>query len=85
MTTPPRSPLLTTTLAVPAGEALRVTVVADTHSSPNPAALVHLRRLGPHAILHAGDIGDPAVLDALAEIAPCSTGAIRVASDLVFV
>jgi len=48
----------------------RVAVVADTHSSPHPAAAGHLAALRPDAILHAGDIGDLAVLDGLARIAP---------------
>jgi hypothetical protein len=49
---------------------LRLAVVADTHSTPHPAATKHLRALAPDAILHAGDIGDLSVLDALAAIAP---------------
>jgi putative phosphoesterase len=49
---------------------LRLAVVADTHSAPHPAATKHLRLLSPDAILHAGDVGDPAVLDELAAIAP---------------
>jgi uncharacterized protein len=49
---------------------LRLAVVADTHSAPHPAMTTHLRLLSPDAILHAGDIGDLAVLDELAKIAP---------------
>lgn len=52
------------------GPALRLAVVADTHSSPQPGTLDQLRTLAPDAILHAGDIGDLAVLDALREVAP---------------
>ena len=48
----------------------RIAVVADTHSRPHPDAARHLAALAPAAILHAGDIGDPSVLDALATIAP---------------
>lgn len=48
----------------------RLAVVADTHSSPHPDAVRHLAALRPDAIVHAGDIGDPAVLDQLAAIAP---------------
>lgn len=57
-------------LALPAEGAMRLVVVADTHSRPDPrsAALIAAQR--PDRILHAGDIGAPAVLDALAEIAP---------------
>ena len=49
---------------------LRLAVVADTHSLPHPAIAKHLGALAPDAILHAGDIGDLAVLDALRAIAP---------------
>lgn len=60
----------TATLAVPAEAPLRLAVVADTHSSPHPRAAAHLRAWAPHAILHAGDIGELTVLDELAVIAP---------------
>jgi putative phosphoesterase len=50
--------------------ALRIAVVADTHSAPHPSAIDHLRVARPDAILHAGDIGDLSVLDALASVAP---------------
>ena len=49
---------------------LRLAVVADTHSEPHPSCLGHLKTLAPDAILHAGDIGDLEVLDALAAVAP---------------
>jgi putative phosphoesterase len=45
-------------------------VVADTHSRPDPRAADLIAAQRPHHILHAGDIGAPAVLDALAEHAP---------------
>ena len=49
---------------------LRLAVVADTHSLPHPRAAEHLAACAPDAILHAGDIGDLAVLDQLSGIAP---------------
>lgn len=49
---------------------LRIAVVADTHSAPHPDARRHLETWRPDAILHAGDIGDLAVLEGLAAIAP---------------
>jgi uncharacterized protein len=49
---------------------LRLAVVADTHSHPHPEALGLIRALEVDAILHGGDIGDLAVLDQLAEVAP---------------
>lgn len=52
--------------------ALRLAVVADTHSAPHPRTAQLLRDLRPDRILHAGDIGDLEVLDALAAIAPVS-------------
>ncbi len=48
----------------------RIGVVADTHARPDPRALAQLAELGPDVILHAGDIGARAVLDALATLAP---------------
>jgi putative phosphoesterase len=44
--------------------------VADTHSKPHPATAERLAELRPDVILHAGDIGELAVLDRLAEVAP---------------
>jgi putative phosphoesterase len=49
---------------------LRLAVVSDTHSQPHEATHGHLSALRPDAILHAGDIGDLAVLDDLAKVAP---------------
>jgi len=51
-------------------DAKRIVVVSDTHSSPHPATAKRLTALAPDAILHGGDIGDLAVLDELAKIAP---------------
>jgi uncharacterized protein len=48
----------------------RFAVVADTHSKPHPATRQRLLELKPDVILHAGDIGDLVVLEALAEVAP---------------
>jgi putative phosphoesterase len=49
---------------------LRLACVADTHSNPHPNTQSLLRALQPDAILHGGDIGDLAVLEQLATIAP---------------
>jgi uncharacterized protein len=57
------------------GGAVRLVVVADTHSLPHPRAAELIAREKPDHILHAGDIGDLAVLEALAELAP--TSAVR--------
>ncbi|MFZ0661873.1 MAG: metallophosphoesterase family protein [Acidobacteriaceae bacterium] len=43
-------------------------VISDTHGLLRPQALAALR--GVNHILHAGDVGDPAILDALGSIAP---------------
>jgi uncharacterized protein len=43
-------------------------VISDTHGLMRPEALAALR--GSDHIIHAGDIGDPKILDALKEIAP---------------
>jgi putative phosphoesterase len=47
---------------------LRVGLISDTHSLMRPEALDALQ--GSDYIIHAGDIGDPRILSALAEIAP---------------
>jgi putative phosphoesterase len=52
------------------GGVVRLAVVADTHGTPDPRASKLLREARPDAILHAGDIGDLAVLDGLDAIAP---------------
>lgn len=49
---------------------VRLAVVADTHSRPHAAMGTRLVEFAPDAILHAGDIGDLALLDDLAKIAP---------------
>ena len=46
----------------------RLGLIADTHGLLRPQALVALE--GCAAILHAGDIGEGDILEALAEIAP---------------
>jgi hypothetical protein len=45
-------------------------VVSDTHSKPHPDLLAQLEAAAPHAILNAGDIGDLAVLEPFAALAP---------------
>ena len=45
-----------------------VGVISDTHSLLRPEALAALR--GSDYIIHAGDVGDPDILDRLNEIAP---------------
>jgi putative phosphoesterase len=63
---------VTRTVSLPAagGGPLRLAVVSDTHSEPHPAMGARLSEIAPAAILHAGDIGDLKVLDALARFAP---------------
>lgn len=53
-------------------------LISDTHGLLRPQALDALR--GSDAILHAGDIGDPMILDRLAEIAPVT--AVRGNNDM---
>ncbi len=45
-----------------------VGVISDTHGLLRPEALTALR--GSNYIIHAGDVGDPGILDKLAKIAP---------------
>ena len=47
---------------------MRIGVVSDTHGLLRPEALPKLK--GVESILHLGDVGDPAILDALRAIAP---------------
>jgi putative phosphoesterase len=48
----------------------RIAVVADTHGRPHPALGARLRSIAPRHCLHAGDVGDLAVLRLLEEVAP---------------
>ena len=47
---------------------LTIGVISDTHGLMRPEALKALR--GSDLILHAGDVGSPAILEALGAIAP---------------
>ena len=51
--------------------ALRIGLISDTHALLRPQALDFLQ--GSDALLHAGDIVDPATLERLAEIAPLTS------------
>jgi putative phosphoesterase len=57
-------------LPLRAGGSLRLAVVADSHSRPHLDTIAHLTAWRPDAILHAGDIGDLAVLEKLESVAP---------------
>ena len=68
---PPQTPTIArVTLQARSDGTLTIAVVADTHSRPNRKALAHIAELRPDAVLHAGDVGKPEVLDALRETAP---------------
>ncbi len=47
---------------------MRIAVVSDTHGLLRPEIFPDLAKVDH--ILHAGDVGDPAILDALRQIAP---------------
>jgi putative phosphoesterase len=57
-------------IALPADRPLRLVAVADTHANPDERAAALVAAERPDRILHGGDIGDRAVIDRLAEIAP---------------
>lgn len=57
-------------LALPAADRSRVVVVADTHGRPHPLLQERVATERPAAILHAGDVGERAVLERLAAVAP---------------
>jgi len=46
-------------------------VISDTHGLLRPEAIAALQ--GSDYIIHAGDVGDPAILSNLAAIAPVTT------------
>jgi putative phosphoesterase len=50
------------------GGVIRIGVISDTHGLLRPEALKALQ--GAEHILHAGDVGDAAILDALRAVAP---------------
>ena len=58
------------TLEVRPHGALRLVLVADTHGAPHPDSAKHIAAEKPDHILHAGDIGDLAVLGELEKLAP---------------
>ena|SRR5580698_496664 len=47
---------------------MKIGIISDTHGLLRPEAIAALR--GVEHILHAGDVGDPAILDELRRIAP---------------
>ena len=52
----------------PKARSLRIGLISDTHGLLRPEALQAMR--GSDYIVHAGDIGDSAILEQLAQIAP---------------
>lgn len=58
------------TISIPEDRPLSVVVVADTHSRPHPSLGERVAALAPDLVLHAGDIGDLGVLEALERLAP---------------
>ncbi len=51
-----------------AGKIVTIGVISDTHGLLRPEALAALQ--GSDSIIHAGDVGGPAILSKLAELAP---------------
>ena len=47
---------------------MKIGIISDTHGLLRPEAVAALR--GADRILHAGDIGDPGILDSLGQLAP---------------
>jgi putative phosphoesterase len=66
----PRPARRSASLALRGDGTLTIACVADTHSQPHAAIAERLAAIAPDAILHAGDIGDPAVIAGLAATAP---------------
>ena len=59
---------------------MRIAVISDTHGLLRPEAVAAFK--GVDHILHAGDVGDAAILTALAEIAPVTAIRGNVDRDL---
>jgi len=59
---------------------MRIGVISDTHGLLRPEALDALR--GCEQIIHAGDVGDAAILDALRAMAPLTAVRGNVDGDL---
>lgn len=57
-------------IAVRSDGGLRLSVIADTHGAPHRKTVELVGRSRPDAILHAGDIGDLAVLEPFRQLAP---------------
>jgi len=53
---------------MPSAAPTRIGLIADTHGLLRPEAMEALH--GSDRIIHAGDIGDPAILERLSQIAP---------------
>ena len=53
----------------------RIGLISDTHGLLRPQAIAFLQ--GSDHILHAGDIGDPAILATLSRIAPLTAETTR--------
>lgn len=68
----PAIPTIARAATLPLAEdgTLTLAVVADTHAQPHEATAARLAEVAPAAILHAGDIGDEAVIERLAAHAP---------------
>jgi putative phosphoesterase len=47
---------------------MKIGIISDTHGLLRPEAVLALR--GVDRILHAGDVGDPDILDSLGQVAP---------------
>jgi putative phosphoesterase len=67
---PPRRETVRERLALDERGDLTVAVISDTHSKAHPRAAELVRALRPAHVLHAGDVGDLAVLAPFRAIAP---------------
>jgi len=63
----------------PSDTAVRIGVIADTHGYLDPSVLDVLA--GVDLVVHAGDVGDPAILEALSSIAPVTAVAGNLDDD----
>lgn len=66
----PSAKIVSEEFSRPQEDTLKIAVISDTHSQAHPRALESVAALDPDLILHAGDIGELAVVEPFRKLAP---------------